>query len=240
MALSQNFKDCFMRITTIQINGEPFSYQDEIEDITYETISPISNSEAKELLELTQRLFTRKGLKFSLVFGTLLGAVRDKSVITGDEDVDVFVESEDELRSILPFLQQNGLCLCRIYDHKLYSFRASGGKFFIDIYIKRPISGFWGYWYCYLCGHILPKRLISRFSPIAFLGGTYLVPNNPERFLEFWYGKSWRVPVSGDHSKHGSTLCDKWQLTRGYTKVRRIWIIIKTIIKRLVLGEKIY
>ena len=97
-----------MRITTIQINGEPFSYQDEIDDITYETISPISDSEARKLLELTQSLFTQKGLKFSLVFGTLLGAVRDKGVIKGDEDVDVFVESEEKLRSILPFLQQNG------------------------------------------------------------------------------------------------------------------------------------
>ncbi len=78
-----------MRITTIQINGEPFSYQDEIDDITYETISPISNSEAKDLLELTKLLFSQKGLKFCLIFGTLLGAVRDKSVIVGDEDVDV-------------------------------------------------------------------------------------------------------------------------------------------------------
>lgn len=229
-----------MRITTIQINGEPFTYQDEIEDITYETILPISNSEAKELLELTQLLFTQKGLKFSLVFGTLLGAVRDKSVIRGDEDVDVFVESEEELRSILPFLQQNGLCLCRIYEHKLYSFRVRGGKFFIDIYIKRPVAGIWGHRYCYLCGFILPKYLIDRFSPIAFLEGTYLAPRKPERFLEFWYGKSWRIPISGDHSKHGSTLYDKWKSTRGKAKARRVWIIVKTVIKQVVSGEKIY
>ena len=85
-----------MRDTTILINGEPFTYRDEIDDITYETISPISNSDAKELLVLTKQLFNRKGIKFSLVFGTLLGAVRDKSVVTGDEDVDVFVESEEE------------------------------------------------------------------------------------------------------------------------------------------------
>lgn len=229
-----------MRFTTIQINGEPFTYQDEIDDITYETISPISNHEAKELLELTKSLFARKGLQFALVYGTLLGAVRDKSVIEGDEDVDVFVESEEELRKILPFLQQNGLRLCRIYEHKLYSFRVRGGKFFIDIYIKRPISGIWGNWYCYLCNSVLPSRLISRFSPIEFLGGTYMAPNKPERFLEFWYGKSWRVPVSGDHLKHGSTLYDKWLLTKGTNKIRRIWIIIKIIIRQLVSGVKIY
>lgn len=229
-----------MRITTIQINGVPFTYQDEIDDITYETISPISNDEAKELLGLTKQLFTRKGLRFSLVFGTLLGAVRDKSVINGDEDVDVFVESEDELRNILPFLQQNGLCLCRIVKHKLYSFRIRGGKYYIDVYIKRPIYSIWGYRYCYLCGYVLPKKLISRFSPIEFLGDTYLAPKNPERFLEFWYGKTWRVPVSGDHSKHGSTLYDTWKLTRGATLIRRVLKIIKTIVKQLVSGNKVY
>ena len=229
-----------MRITTIQINGEPFTYQDEIDDITYETISPISNSEAKELLELTKLLFAQKGLKFSLIFGTLLGAVRDHSVIKGDEDVDVFVESEEELRNILPFLQENGLCLCRIYEHELYSFRVRGGEFYIDIYIKRPVSGIWGYRYCYLCKFILPKKLISRFSPIAFLGNTYLAPRKPERFLEFWYGESWRVPISGDHSKHGTTLYDKWKSTKGASKIRRISIIFKTVIKQFVLGKKIY
>lgn len=229
-----------MRTTTIQINGEPFTYQDEIDDITYETIIPISDSEAKELLELTQLLFSQKGLRFSLVFGTLLGAVRDKGVIKGDEDVDVFVESEEKLRSILPFLQQNGLCLCRIYDNKLYSFRVRGGKYFIDIYIKRPVAGIWGKRYCYLCGYVLPKRLIARFSPISFLGGTYLAPRKPERFLEFWYGKSWRIPISGDHSKHGSTLYDKWKSTRGKAKARRVWIIFKTVIKQLLAGNKVY
>ncbi len=229
-----------MKKTTIQINGEPFTYQDEIDDISYETISPISNSEAKELLELTKLLFSQKGLRFSLVFGTLLGAVRDKGVINGDEDVDVFVESEEQLRSILPFLQQNGLCLCRIFEQKLYSFRIRGSKYYIDIYIKRPISSIWGYRYCYLCGHVLPKNLIRRFSPIDFIGGTYLAPKNPERFLEFWYGKSWRIPVSGDHSKHGSTLYDKWKSTRGTTFFRRSFILIKTIIKQLVLGNKVY
>lgn len=229
-----------MRITTIQINGKPFTYQDEIDDITYESISPITDSEAKELLELTKSLFTEKGLRFSLIFGTLLGAVRDKGVIKGDEDVDVFVESEEELRNILPFLQENGLCLCRIYDHKLYSFRVRGGKAYIDIYIRRPVAGIWGCWYCYVNHFILPKKLITPLAPIRFLGDTYLAPKNPERFLEFWYGKSWRVPVSGDHSKHGSTLYDEWKLTKGTPKVRRILMIFKIMIKQLVSGNKIY
>lgn len=229
-----------MKSTTILIDGKPFTYNDEIEDITYDTISPISNDEAKELLDLTELLFSKQGLRFSLVFGTLLGAVRDKCVIKGDEDVDVFVESEEELKKILPFLQQNGLCLCRIYEHILYSFRIKGRKSYIDVYIKCPISGIWGYRYCYLCGHVLPKKLIKDLSPLGFLGSSYLAPRNPERFLEFWYGKSWTIPVSGDHSKHGSTLYDKWEATKGSPKIKRIMIIVKTIIRQLISRNRIY
>lgn len=229
-----------MKATTILIGGEPFTYNDEIEDITYDTISPISNEEAKELLDLTKKLFSEQGIRFSLVFGTLLGAVRDNSVINGDEDVDVFVESEAELRNILPFLQQNNLCICRIYEHKLYSFRIGGSRSYIDVYIKRPIPGIWGVSYCYLSRHVLPKRLIKHLSPLTFLGSTYLAPRNPERFLEFWYGKSWRIPISGDHSKHGSTLYDKWKATKGTPVIKRILTIIKTVVKLIASGEKIY
>ena len=229
-----------MKSTTILIGGEPFTYNDEIEDITYDTISPISNDEAKELLDLTKTLFSKQGIRFSLVFGTLLGAVRDNSVIKGDEDVDVFVESEEELRNILPFLQQNNLCICRIYEHNLYSFRIGESRSYIDVYIKRPIPGIWGFRYCYLNRHILPKRLINHLSPLAFLEGTYLAPRNPERFLEFWYGKSWRIPVSGDHSKHGSTLYDNWKATKGTPVIKRILTIIKTVVKLIASGEKIY
>ena len=229
-----------MKTTTILIGGEPFTYNDEIEDITYDTISPISNEEAKELLDLTKKLFSEQGIRFSLVFGTLLGAVRDNSVINGDEDVDVFVESEAELRNILPFLQQNNLCICRIYEHKLYSFRIGGSRSYIDVYIKRSIPGIWGRRYCYLCGYVLPKKLIRHLSPLDFLGGVYLAPRNPERFLEFWYGKSWRIPVSGDHSKHGSTLYDKWKVTKGSSVIKRVLVMLKTIIILIVSGNKIY
>lgn len=230
-----------MKKTTIILdNGSPFTYDDESDDITYDTITPISDNDAKELLDLMKSLFTEQGLRFSLVFGTLLGAVRDKCVIEGDEDVDVFVESEERLRRILPFLQQNNLCVCRICEHFLYSFRIRGNKAYIDVYIKRQIPGIWGMRYCYLCGHVLPKRLIKQLNPLDFLGGTYLVPRKPERFLEFWYGKTWKTPISGDHTKHGTTLYDKWNNTKGAPKIKRVLVILKMIIKQIISGNKIY
>ncbi len=229
-----------MKETTIIIDGAPFTYYDEIDDISYDTISPISNDEAKKLLELTKKLFTQKGLRFSLIFGTLLGAVRDNSVINGDEDVDVFVDSEEKLRSILPFLQENGLCLCRIIEKNLYSFRDRGSKSYIDVYFKRSISGVWGWRYCYLCWHVLPKKFIKQLSPIDFLGGSYLAPKRPVRFLEFWYGKTWKVPISGDHNKHGITVYDNWNSTKGVNKAKRILMLVKTIAKQFVSGEKVY
>ncbi len=229
-----------MKKTTITIEGIPFTYDDEIDDITYETISPITNDDALKLLKKTKSLFDQKGLRFSLIFGTLLGAVRDKSVIQGDEDVDIFVESEIKLQNILPFLQQNGLHLCRVYEHMLYSFRIPESKAYIDVYIQSNISGIWGHRYCRINHYILPKYLIQSLSPIPFLGEDFWAPRKPERFLEFWYGKTWKTPIEGDHTKHGSTIYDAWKENKSISKPKRLLHITRLIFHHIISGRKIY
>ena len=87
-----------MKRTTILIDGKPFSYNDEIDDISYDSISAISEEDARHLLQTTKRLFDACGIRFYLIFGTLLGAVRDHGLIKGDEDVDVYIDSEELLR----------------------------------------------------------------------------------------------------------------------------------------------
>lgn len=187
-----------MKQTTIEIEGAPFSYNDEIDDITYATISPISESEARFLLDTTQKLFSEINLDFFLAFGTLLGAVRDKTLIEGDEDVDVFIEDETLLRRSLPFLSANGYNVCRIEEGRLYSFRVNGSRAFIDVYIRKKLPmSVWSLWCTCLCSDAVPRRLLNKKTNISFLGGIYLIPAKPERLLEFWYGKDWRTPVRG-------------------------------------------
>jgi len=199
-----------MKTTTILIEGKPFSFEDEIDDITYDTIRPITEQEAKELLETTKKLFDICGMRFFLAFGTLLGAVREHGLIEGDEDVDVYVDSEEELRKNLPFLYENGLKLCRFVENWYYSFRVDGGAF-IDVYIHRPVDDkFWGRWYDYIERVIVPKRLVRNCEEIEFLGGMYFVPSKPERILKCWYGSTWKIPISNAHDSDGHTLYDWW------------------------------
>lgn len=186
-----------MKKTTIIIEGKAFTYDDEIDDITYETISPITEEDARSLLLTTKKLFDQCGLKFCLTYGTLLGAVRDHGLIKGDEDVDVFIEDEPLLRKSIPFLNENGLKLCRIMEHRLYSFHTKNNSY-IDVYIKGelPLS-IWRLWCYRLNITAVPKWYLNKYDTINFLGIDCICPYKPERILRFWYGKSWRTPVKG-------------------------------------------
>lgn len=199
---------------TIIINGKPFTYQDEIKDITYDTISPISVEDATALLKKTKELFENCGFSFCLAFGTLLGAVRDHTIIPKDEDVDVFVEDEDKLYNSLPYLYNQGLKICRIHKGVLYSFRLNN-RSYIDVYIKRELpKSIWRIYCDCLYGKAVPKWYIYKYDKIEFLGDTYLCPHKPERILAFWYGKNWRTPVRG-HTFTYETPSRYWWLHEG-------------------------
>ena len=186
-----------MKTRTIIVKGKPFSYEDEALDISYANIGAITEEQARGLLHKTKELFDVIGLDFYLSFGTLLGAVRDKTLINGDEDVDVFITDEQKLYDNLQYLSDHGLKLCRMGKRSLYSFR-SGDKSFIDVYILSEIrNSFWSS-SCYrLNRKYVPKNLFSGFEDIEFLDVKCKCPKNPEKVLEFWYGSTWNTPVRG-------------------------------------------
>lgn len=223
-----------MKKTTIIIGDKPFTYNDEIEDITYDSISAITESEARFLLEETRLLFDMIGLPFYLAFGTLLGAVRDKTLIKGDEDVDIFIEDETLLRTNLPFLSERGFNVCRISDGVLYSFRISGSRSYIDVYIRKklPVS-IWSLWCSCLYNRAVPRRYLNKKTTIAFLGREYLIPAKPERLLEFWYGKNWRTPVRG-HKFTYETPSRYWWKTKGQYEYEQLKHSIKAAIQKLI------
>lgn len=210
-----------MNNKTIIIDGKPFTYEEE--KITYEGLQALTREDAVHLLKTTKELLYSKQIPFYLCFGTLLGAIRNHDLIPGDEDIDVFVTDESKLRSILPYLYENGLRVVRITSSKVYSFRLNGGAY-IDIYIQHPITGF-SIWrpFCYSLANngYTPKNLLKEFIEIEFLEGRYLVPKEYETLLELWYGKTWRVPVRG-HNMF-------------YYEVKSHWYWVKIIIPTTVI-----
>ncbi len=224
-----------MKTTTIIIDGLPFTYNDEIEDISYETISAISEDDARSLLLKTKTLFEECGLQFYLIFGTLLGAVRDHGLIKGDEDVDVYVDSEELLRKNLPFLYKNGLKVCRIIDHYLYSFHTDN-KSYIDVYIrgKLPFS-IWSLWCDRINFAVIPRCYIKKHDKINFLGIECLCPHKPERVLRYWYGKTWRIPMRGHNFTYDSPSRHFWRM-----KVKPFGQLISYFLKTAITNPKLF
>lgn len=176
-------------------NGTVFEYEKEV--LSNETNSAITPENGKRILEQTHKLFQSRNMEFFLVFGTLLGAVRDKNIIKGDEDVDVACVDENSLLYSLPYFKENGLFLVRAEKGHLYSFRMDSQSY-IDVYIFKNLNfSIWKFYCISLYKFIIPKKYFRSFSKIDFLGKQYTIPSNPEDLLAFWYGKNWRTPVRG-------------------------------------------
>ena len=181
----------------IVIGGKPF-YYDAIH-LTRESAPILTFEQAKDILFTTKDLLEDKGIKIALIYGTLLGAVRDKSFISHDFDVDVYTSQIEELTNAIPYLYERGLKICRFHPNKLYSFEKNG--VYIDIYLKSKASFPFNIWCCSVNGHIMPAKYLAKTEYINFLGKEFLIPKNPERLLEFFYGKTWIIPIKGDNGR---------------------------------------
>ena len=187
-----------MKSKTIEIDGQPFTYMDEVGD-PY-VFNTMTTTDMEGILDTSARLLEQCGIGFFLAFGTLLGAVREKYFIKGDDDVDIIVTDEDKLFACLPYLYEHGLYINRIYKTELYTFHTEGRRGHIDMYILRPIDK-WVYrnWCVSIRGHYTPKR----FFEVIDKGGcqiaehSYPCPQHPENLLEWWYGKTWMIPQPG-------------------------------------------
>ena len=128
----------------------------------------------------------------SLAFGTLLGIIRENNFIEWDEDIDLFILSEDKekLLDSLWTMKEVGLELVREERcGHLYSVMRNGE--YIDFYIMDSISpelrtGYGDFF--------MFEKHLTDLIDYDFKGLTVCVPRQYEECLEFLYG-DWRTPV---------------------------------------------
>jgi len=162
--------------------------------LVHSRISPPSmdHDQAIEYLLKVKEVFDRHDVKFWLIYGTLLGAVRDGDFIVGDKDIDLATyedDAEKRFPAILE-LEEFGLKVIRTntFDN---SFQVKKNLICIDFgSMSRHRDYMWrnGRFY-------EPRDFFSELIEWPFLGTTFLIPKNYTEYLEtHYYGDRWKAP----------------------------------------------
>lgn len=157
----------------------------------YVGIKPINKELAAENLKLFQTILDTHNIQWGLAFGTVLGAVREHDFISHDEDIDVYVlsENEDQFKELLPILKENKFDLIRYERRGLYSIERNGE--YIDIYIFYPYKkGIRNNGADFMLeSHLLETKKISLRNVSCS------IPQNYTECMEILYGKTWMIPI---------------------------------------------
>lgn len=163
------------------------------------------------LIHYLQVLLQNSKIKFFFDMGTLLGIIRNGSLLKHDLDVDiaVYADSEEQKLAIRKMLIANGSKIQYSYSVDGLgtveeSYVHDGIKFDISYYTRSCDVDI-----CYLF-YLEPNRVyesadvmsvvrlecstIEDIVQIDFNGVSINVPSNSEKYLEQRYGSTWRIP----------------------------------------------
>lgn len=154
----------------------------------------IDIEKSKDNLLSFKRVMDKNNLKFGLIYGTLLGAIRENNFISHDEDTDVYILDEDreELLDTLHDLISSGFTVGRYVDNLISIVR--DGEY-IDIYIFSKHH--FGYRICN--GEIIKERYLTKTIKYNFLNSYFNIPKDYEECLVYLYGKDWKTPIKDYH-----------------------------------------
>jgi len=208
-------------INYINTNQGEYSY--EVQEFILGTKKLDREIAKKNLLDF-KKCFDNANISFGLIYGTLLGAIRENNFIEHDEDIDIFVLDEDreKVLNILFELKKLGLVVGRYSaEDDLISFIRDGE--YIDIYFfKKSMMG-----YRIGNGSIIKEKYLENLVKIDFLGEKFLVPKDSKKLLKEIYGNDWETPKKDIKGRNfGPYLKIKFFLKNNFPNIFRIisWI----------------
>ena len=185
--------------------------------------APKRKEAAKKGLLLAKKIFEKLNVEFWLSNGTLLGAARDKDLITHDTDLDtgVWDETPDHGRIKRAFME-SGFEFLREFGKEgqpghEYSFYTPGGVHFdIFFYVREAERCWMALWVA--DGHyrkmIFPP--IAEFTHLDLCGDKFPVPKNYVDMLKANYGDDWQTPVISIEQGGGWNWCSS---PKNYEKI---------------------
>ena len=172
-------------------------------------------------------LLDKLKIKYFLAAGTLLGAVRNKSFIPWDWDVELSVyshEVENKMDQLISEIKNSGFTINK-YSKELSKLKIDFiGKFSKET-TSYTIQG-WSYnkkkkiyW---RNKFVVPENLIKNMKKIKFYNKYHYAPYPPEDYLKYQYG-DWKKPIkTSDKSVY---------LTRNFSGISLMETFIKKIIR---------
>ena len=161
-----------------------------------------------ELYNIIINLAEENNIKVFIIYGTLLGKIRNNDIICYDFDLDFGISSNDyELmrQSILKYANNNKQYI--VEDKKLLWWKAialvdkeTGLNADIMVYynnkthVWRSISDLYAKYILNECNNNLPIDWIYPLQKSTFLGRTIYLPNKPNNILECHYGSDFMIP----------------------------------------------
>lgn len=215
----------------ILIDGERFFYE---EKELFHGRKTMDLKIAEENIKIFHSVIHNSGVRYGLMFGTLLGAIRENGFIKHDEDTDIYVlgEDRDSFYRLLPELKAKGLEVVRNPEGYVSLMRKNE---YIDIYffdLRRKLNF---KKYRYLRDDVVIKAYhLDKSIERDFLGVNIMVPMDPEKVLVKLYGSNWRIPKRDSFAEPNTT---KVAIIGLFPWIKRIYVSdkIKKVLKKIIL-----
>ena len=148
------------------------------------------------------------GLEHFIFFGTLLGYERERGIIEGDDDIDIYV-CASEKKQLVELISSSNFHIdmrlrCNKSPHFLQARRTLDGiETFVDFYFyenEKHLSyilerwNFRGKWKSNENALHIPKNLIFPLSKKPFEDFEVKLPADPAGCCEYLYGPTWKTP----------------------------------------------
>lgn len=170
-------------------------------------IEPIGGKKALDTLKRGQEIVHTTGINNWVASGTLLGIYRDGKLMDHDTDIDVNVsakwnslQANVQSKQIVIGLTNNGFQIIRtqvLKNHfmQLATIDTKTGVIFDVCFFYSGIVPRKAVHICQEGFYLMPIEFITFPAYMKFEGKDYPIPRNPDKHLEWQYGKDWQTPT---------------------------------------------